>query len=361
MRGVLSVKRGPEAEGFDVKRDVLFVGMGTSAVAYYRCFLPALALGCDWVGVHGEPPETHWATGLVGKDSVMPDMLRDYKIVVVQQPAGKGWNEAIETMRDAGVKVVYEIDDYIHGIKNMKDHDFREHFDKEHLWNVEQAMKRCDALIASTEWIRSNYRHFNKRTYLCENGLDLARYDLTIPDRPTTNIGWAGATGHLKAITPWLQQVAGIMRIRPQTAFVSIGQPFGEAMSQHFGDRAIAVPFAAIEQYPAAMTMIDVALAPGGNGSWWRGKSDLRWLEAGALGIPIIANPNIYPKIEDGVTGFHAASPQEMVEKLVMLVDDEKLRRKVGANAQEYVRNERDVKKTASQWITVFEDLLGDS
>ena len=31
----------------------LFLGLGTSVVAYYRCFLPAVALGADyalWVG-----------------------------------------------------------------------------------------------------------------------------------------------------------------------------------------------------------------------------------------------------------------------------------------------------------------------
>ena len=354
------MKRGPEAEGFDLKRDVLFVGQGCSPVAYYRCFLPAMALGCDWTGLAQEPPNLKWVTGLIGKESKMPNLMDDYKIVVVQQAAGKGWEAMITEMQKRGVKVIYEVDDYLHGVKHMKEaHDFAKYFDNEFLAKIEAAMKKADALIASTEWIRSNYSHFNKNAYLCENGIDLNRYKLTRPDRPTVNVGWAGGTGHIQAITPWLQQLAAIMRIRPEVSFVSIGQPFAKAFQEHFGPRAVTVPFAALEQYPAAMTMMDIGLAPGGGGGWWRGKSDLRWLEAGALGIPLIAHPRIYPNIEEGVTGFHAHSPMEAGEKMLRLIGDKELRTTVGDQARDVIQRTRSIQAVAPQWEAVFQDVLG--
>lgn len=351
-------KRGPKAPGFDVARDVLFVGMGCSAVAYYRCFLPAMALGCDWVGIAGRPPKATWVTGLAEGESKMPNMRDSYKIVVLQQPSGDGWNRTIEEMREAGVKVIFEVDDYLHGIKNLDKHDFKEHFDNKYLWEIEQAMKRCDALIASTEWIRGNYLSFNKNAYLCKNGIDLKRYELTKPERSTVNIGWAGGTGHTDAIVPWLQQVANVMNMRDNTAFVSIGQPFAKAFEQYFENRSVCVPFCAIEQYPAAMTMIDIGLAPGGPGGWWRGKSDLRFLEAGALGIPLICNPSVYPDVVDGETGFTADSVPEMAEKLLTLVADKELRTTVGQNAQTVVRETRSIEAMASQWLDVFDQIL---
>lgn len=353
--------RGPEAPGWDVGRDALFVGFGSSAPAYYRCVLPALQLGCDWVGVAGKPPKLHYLTGLVGKESKMPNMLEDYKVVVLQQQSDPEWLTVIEQMQARGVKVIFEIDDYIHGIQHMDDHDFKDHFGREHLWNTEQAMKRCDAVICSTDYIKGMYRHFNKNIHVCQNGIDLNRYKLTRPYRETVNIGWAGATGHTKAITPWLQQVAGIMRIRPQTTFVSIGQPFGAAFQQELGrERAVAVPFAAIEQYPAAMTMLDVGIAPSGRGAWWRGKSDLRWLEAGALGIPLVASPRLYPNIEDGVTGHHAKNAMEATEKIMRLVDDPDHRTAIGEAAREAVTETRSIKAVAPQWEDVFRHVLGD-
>jgi glycosyltransferase involved in cell wall biosynthesis len=349
----------------NMRREVCFVGLGTSALAYYRCMLPALALGADWCGVVGDPPNLHWVTGLIRDEnghptSQMPDLTK-YKVVVVQQPHGKEWVTAIRGLQDQGVKVVYEVDDYLHGIKHMDDHDFREHFGNDHLAKAEAAMKACDGLIASTEWIAGNYSHFNKRAFVCRNGIDIARYDLQRPERDTVNIGWAGSTGHLKASIPWFQQVANVMRMRENTCFISIGQGFAEGFRQHFSeDRALAIPWAAIEQYPSAMTMIDIALAPGGAGGWWRGKSDLRWLEAGALGIPIIANPDVYPDIEHGVTGFHAHNPMEMAEILLGLVDNPELRTTVGQNAREYVRTKRDIKVMARQWVDALNEIAGE-
>jgi glycosyltransferase involved in cell wall biosynthesis len=354
------VKRGPDAPGFDPARDVIFLGLGVSSVNYYRCVLPAQELGADWLGVSGEPPKLKFATGSVrGESGVIPDLLTDYKIVVVQQVRGKGWIKLIEAMREAGVKVVYEIDDYIHGIKHMKgEHGFYENFDNKVLWETEQAMKRCDAVITTTEWIKGCYSHFNKNIYVCENGLDLRRYELTKPPRPLVNIGWSGGTGHKKAVGPWLAQVAMVMQMRPNTGFVSVGEPFGRYLAKHFPERALAIPWAAIEQYPSAMTMFDIALAPAGTGGWWRGKSHLRWLEASALGIPVIANPEVYPAIEEGVTGFHAASAQEATEKMLLLVDDPELRKKVGSQARAHIRERYSIAAVAPQWLKVFEQLL---
>lgn len=339
--------------------DVCFVGLGNSAQAYYRCMLPAMELGCDWCGVFGEPPKLRWATGMAKGQSRMP-VLGEYKIVVLQQVAGKEWVNVIKLLQDRGVIVVYETDDYVHGIKNMKgEHDYADVFDNTVISEMEACMKACDALIASTEWIAGNYSHFNKNAYICMNGIDPARYDLTIPERATVNIGWAGGTGHNKVVIPWFQEAAKVMRERPFTCFISIGQNFGLAFEKWFGkERALAVPWAAVEQYPGAMTMFDVALAPGGSNGFFRGKSDLRWLEAGVLGIPTIANPMIYPEIEDAVTGYHAKSPAGVTGVLRALVDDPALRAKVGGAAKEFILGSRTVEHMAPQWEAVFEELL---
>jgi glycosyltransferase involved in cell wall biosynthesis len=340
-------------------RDVCFVGLGCSAQAYYRVMLPAEAMGCDWCGVYGEPPGLHWATGMIGGKSKMP-ILGDYKIVVLQQVVGKGWLEIIKMLRERGVIVIYECDDYVHGIRHMKgEHDYYKEFGPEYTAKMEAVMKACDAIIASTEWIAGNYSHFNANAYICENGIDPMRYKVTIPHRDTINIGWAGGTGHNKVVIPWFQETAKVMRERPDTCFVSIGQNFGLAFEKWFGpERALAIPFAAIEQYPGAMTMLDIALAPGGSGGFWRGKSDLRWMEAAVLGIPIIANPMIYPEIEDAVTGFHVKSAAGVTGVLRALVDDGALRKKVGAQAKEYVLEHRTIDHMAPQWEAVFEELL---
>ena len=51
------------------------------------------------------------------------------------------------------------------------------------------------------------------------------------------------------------------------------------------------VPWAPFDVYPAAMTLMDVALAPAGRNNFFRGKSDLRWLEAARARYPARRRP----------------------------------------------------------------------
>jgi glycosyltransferase involved in cell wall biosynthesis len=331
---------------------VLFIGVGASAVAWYRCFMPAMFLGADWIGVIGEPPKLRYVTGLVGGKTALP-RYEDYGVVVIQQPRGRGWLRLIKGLQSRGIRVIFEVDDYLHGIQRMKDHDFRDGFDKRALRSFEENMRVCDGLICSTDYIAMKYKGYASRVWVCENGIDTARYRLTRPERPTVNIGWAGGTGHIAAAVPWIKEVHRVLGERPDTCFISIGQNFADAFQAAYGSRAISVPFTALETYPAAMTMFDVALGPADHGpgrSFFKGKSDLRWLEAGALGIPLIADPMVYPNITHGVDGFHATTPDEMREQLLHLVDNPTVRLEAGANAKAHVEEHRDMKVAVGAW-----------
>jgi glycosyltransferase involved in cell wall biosynthesis len=338
----------------------LFIGKGKARTAWYRCYLPAIYMGADWSGLEGTPPNEVHVTGQVGDNTQRPNMF-DYDVVVIQQPANEQWLDHIKKLRAADVKVLVEIDDYVHGIPKKKDHDFREHFTPEYLRGMERCMRAADGLIVSTDYLAKRYRQFNDQVWVCHNSLDVARYRLTRPSRPTVNIGWAGATAHAEAVMPWLQAVANVMFRCENTCFVSIGQPFAEPFKEHFADRAISIPFTMLETYPAAMTMFDIALAPAGRGLFYRGKSDLRWLEAGALGIPVIGSPKVYPLIEHGVTGFHASSAEEVEDLLLDLVRDEEKRTRVGESVKRYVLEERSMERGVEQWQRALGEVVGRS
>jgi glycosyltransferase involved in cell wall biosynthesis len=169
----------------------------------------------------------------------------------------------------------------------------------------------------------------------------------------------SGATGHLEAAAPWLQQLAAVMREREDVHFVSVGQLFANVFAEEFGARrAFSVPFTALDVYPSAMANYDIALAPAGESNFYRAKSDLRWLEASALGQATIAHPGVYPEIEHGVTGFHAATPAELRECLELLASDPELRRRVGAAAKAHVTEHRNVQVASRQWVEVLQSVV---
>jgi glycosyltransferase involved in cell wall biosynthesis len=341
--------------------DILFVGVGKSSVLWYRCALPAMALGADWIGVRGRPPGPQVVTGEVRGPSMIP-RFENYRVVIFQQVYGREWLAQINSLRERKIKVLYEIDDYLHGVSGQTHHGYAKHFTKQRLQGHELCMRACDGIICSTDYIARRYAKFNRSVYVCAVGLDVARYALTRPERPTVNVLWAGATGHLAILLPWLNAMLPVFKEHANTCFVSVGNPqLATAVGQLIGsERAIGIPFCPIECYPAAMMMGDIALAPAGKTAWYRGKSDLRWLEASALGIPVIADPVIYPEIEHGVTGFHAATPPQMADILRTLIVDGELRERVGEAAREHVLARRTSEIAATQWYEVCCAVAGE-
>jgi glycosyltransferase involved in cell wall biosynthesis len=336
--------------------NILFAGIGTSPQCWYRCSLPARALGADWVGMRGEPPALLFPTGETRRPVTGVADFCTYEIVVLQQPRGKAWLQAIRQLQAAGVTVLFEVDDYVHGVRSAKDHSRADRFGKPVLDALELTMRACDGIICSTDYIASRYRTFNRNVWVCHNGLDLGRYALTRGERDSVTIGWAGGTAHRPALTPWLPAVAAVMDAHPQTRFMSVGVPaYAEPFAKRYGAaRATGVPWAPLESYPAAMASFDIALAPATNSSLFRGKSDLRWLEASALGIPLVADPLVYSAIEDGVTGLLATTPATALQAITALVADPALRARIGGAALDHVRRHRSSAAVAPQWSAAF-------
>lgn len=339
--------------------EVLFVGLGNSRVSWYRAALPALALGCDWMGIMGKPPALQFATGYV-KGRTQAANMAEYDVIVLQQPRGREWFTVIKNLRAAGKTILYEIDDYVHGIRKAKDHDFSRFFQPKHLAEMELCMRACDGIIASTKYIADRYRKYNANTYVCENGLDFGRYRLTRPERgeidgtPTVTLMWSGATGHTRGVDPWLSVVERTMDKYPHVCLATIGQDFTQWFGDKFGGRLIGVPFSSIETYPAAMMLGDIALAPAGDSSWYRGKSTLRAMEAAALGIPVIADDHYEEAVVHGLTGFVVDQPGEVGSCLEYLIENETSRNEMGADARVHAEGNFDMKQRRDQWRDVI-------
>jgi glycosyltransferase involved in cell wall biosynthesis len=331
----------------------LFIGISNGAVAWYRCALPASVLGLDWVGVRGEPGSPEFRGGSVPADFTLDDAAT-YEVVVVQQVSGPEWLKAIRRWQAAGATVLYEIDDWLHGVRRLEHHAHADKLDRATVERYELCMRAADGIICSTDWLARRYRPLNRRTWTCRNGIDLVRYRYTRPERDYVGIGWAGGTGHAAAVKAWVDGVRSVMNERADTRFFTIGQKFADYLEPEFPGRTLSIPFAAMEVYPAAMTHYDIALAPAGKSDYFKGKSDLRWLEAAALRMPCIADPDVYPEIEHGVTGFHASTPAEVAEVLRELVADAGLRERVGAAAYAHVAEHRTIQVAAAGWVEVL-------
>jgi glycosyltransferase involved in cell wall biosynthesis len=334
----------------------LFLGWGVSVVSYYRAFLPAVALGADYVAWIGDEKASQFQliTGL-GPRPPKREELFDYDVIIIQQARGVQWMKFIRELQDAGVIVLYEIDDYVQSARKIKSHELTDVFDAEFVGQMEMAMRVTDGIVCSTDYLARRYRAFNDRTWACYNGIDLKRYAWPKPARTGVTIGWAGGVGHKASLARWEPAVREVLRKRPETRMMSVGYGAAVHYLEEFGpERAVALPSGKIEVYPASMTAFDIAIAPSSESNLFKGKSDLRWLEASALGIPLVAHPETYPEIEDGVTGVHARTPQEVEAALLDLVDDREKRERIGAQAYAHIAEHRRIERAAERWRDVL-------
>jgi GT2 family glycosyltransferase len=299
----------------DQKR-TLFVGQAGPGSLYHRVVLPATALGADW------------RTAPLGP-------VEGYDTVVLQMPSTPDWLDVIGQLHRSGARVFYEVDWYLHAHVD----------DVATLRGIETLMGMCDGVLCATPFLAEQFAPYNANVSVCENGLDLRGYALTRPTRDTVTIGWAGTTMTIEDIAPSITAIAELMRAREQVRFVSLGQPVADLAATHVDpSRCSSLPMVLTEQYPAALADFDIVFEPPTVSPPRRGRSQLRWLEAGALSIPLVADPETYPN------AVPARNVDELAEHLLRLVDDAGLRAGSGEAALRAVLAEHSMSSAAKSW-----------
>jgi len=103
----------------------------------------------------------------------------------------------------------------------------------------------------------------------------------------------------------------------------------------------------------------DIGVIPLVNTEFNKCKSELKYIEFAALGIPVVAsNINVYSEaIENGVTGFLANNEDEWVDMLSHLIDNPVLRNGIVNNARDDILANYNLKSRIKQWDEIFKKL----
>ena len=148
-------------------------------------------------------------------------------------------------------------------------------------------------------------------------------------------MGWTGSHRSL----PWVSLVSSslqaLRRRRPFRLLV-VGV-------EHFEIPGVEVecrPWSAASEVRDLWDM-DLGIMPLPDEPWARGKCGMKAIQYMGIGIPAVVSPVGANReiVQDGVTGFHAATGAEWVEKLDLLLTDAPLRQRLGAAARDKVRS----------------------
>lgn len=223
--------------------------------------------------------------------------------------------------------------------------------------NSHDQIKLSDAIIVSTDYLNSVFRCLKSKVYTVPNAIDFNIWNFEKkpfnPDKIV--LGWSGASGHgkdLSIVRPILEKILNEI---PNLHIKCLHGANNLIDNERFSNDST---WTQINDYPKKLHSMgfDIAIAPLWDNEFNRSKSNLRYLEYSALGIPCVASP-VEPyktTIEDGVNGFLARNEKNWVDKIKELIYNEKVRNSIGENAFQKVKKDFNLKTVTQKYADIL-------
>lgn len=223
----------------------------------------------------------------------------------------------------------------------------RKYFGKDTKARVRRAVSLCHRVIVTTEPIAEAMRSMVDDIQVVPNSLERSRWGGLQPprnDRRKPRVGWAGAQQHqgdLEFILPVVEATANEV----DWIFMGLCPP---KLRYHVAGVQNAVPF---DQYPAALAALDLdlAIAPLEINRFNTAKSNLRLLEYGAVGFPVIAT-DILPYRNAPVTRV-PNNPKAWIDAIRAHIHDLDATRIAGEQLREWVLSNWMLDQHLDEWM----------
>jgi len=204
-------------------------------------------------------------------------------------------------------------------------------------------VKNC---VTSTEYLKNILEKYNKKIFVSQNKISLQEEKLAetivkekIKEKDDSiKIGYfSGTASHNKDFATIVPAIEKILKKYSQAKLCLAGHlDIGSELNQ-FQNQLIFLPFSSRKKYFQNLFQIDINLAPLVlNDPFCESKSEIKFTEAGILGVPTVAvaNQTFSQAIADGENGFLAKSEEEWIKKISLLIENETLRREMGEKAR---------------------------
>lgn len=246
---------------------------------------------------------------------------------------------------------------------------------------VIEQVQAASGITVSTDRLAEVYGKWNKNVLVLPNGIDFEAWGKNERhDDGYLTIGMFGANSHYtdwKLVSGVIKQILedfpkvcfafnNWLRVKPHAPGASWDEIEKEAYVPDFLEEFINHPRVfihhpcEIEEWPEWLRSkgIDIALAPLVDTDFNKAKSNLKWLEYSALGVPgVYADVEAFKNIKHGDTGLLAGKAHDYYTGLKALIKDEEYRKAVGGSAWANVRRHYDCAKLAPHLGDFLKDL----
>jgi len=339
-----------------MKPNVAWMAGGLDACALYRQFLPHLHM-----------PNSVFLYHIYG---IEPEKFAHCQIACVQRLASVQNFEAMQMFKKMGMKIVYDLDDDMWAVPV-----YNPAFKKMKAWlpGFNTCASHADLITVSTQHLKLAVKlELGKQcppVEVVENAIDFEWFSpVRGPYRKDRDgrvvVGWAGTNTHEGDTKKIFELMKELLRELPELEFEVAGIKLSDQWGE-FGDRVRQRDFVPVAEFAAnwASWQWDISLAPVEENAFNRSKSNIKALEAAALGIPcVMSDVGEYSKFVSGSWSLKesvlAKSPLDWKRKLTALIKDPVYRSRTGLMMQEVAKQNYDIRKRVDQWEVLFERLM---
>lgn len=334
------------ASGENSSIPATFYYQATYACAYLRCLVPARHL-----------PAVATGTLLAAASEDDLEFPLHHGNAVLQFPGDKTWAVMMMALQQEGMKVLVDVDDnylanpgkLLRGASRWGDkigdamHTFQGH-----RWIT----KNADGAIVTTNQLAAAYRKANKNVFVIPNPVDPA--DWAAFNRPHDDgifrIGWFASKSHIgddKLIRRGLEWASK----QPGVEVIIMG------LNPNWPFKYTAIPWVNdLDQYRAAMFLIDVGLAPVIPNRFSIFRSDIKASEYAMGGAAVVASDvPPYDDWTDGTDCLKVSDAKGWFHAIKHLVKNKDEAKELAAAGREFVRKNREIEQVIGLWRQALE------
>lgn len=223
-------------------------------------------------------------------------------------------------------------------------------------------LMESSAIVSSTPHLLGMLTEkYNPKGYCIPNGIDIKFWDdLPKADKHSgVRIGWAGATSHREDIEILLDVIPEVNKRFSNIQWAFMGGTAGLPEDLLKMDNVLLFKeWWPTNEYPRALKLkgFDIGLAPLRFHPFNLAKSNLRWLEYTACGIPTVASNigHFKETLKHNEDVLLCDMPEQWIEGLCRLIESETLRKQIALNAKDSLIRDWDINKIAVKYAEIL-------
>lgn len=314
-----------------------------------------------------EPLQALQYAGLARTAVVMPRPDRSYRVLtpleiartqadtlIVQHSIGDHHFSQLRQYRQAcpDLFIVQMVDDLFRDLPAK--HHLHQVHRREGEMRMRKALSLCDRLVVSTQPLADAYGKYCPDVRVMPNCLDENAWDglrkkTDQATRQRLRVGWAGAMQHLDD----LEMIADVVReLAGEVDWIFMGM-CPDVLRPYVKEFHPFVPYA---DYPAKLATLDldIAIAPLQDNLFNESKSNLRLLEYGAMGWPVVCS-DVYPFRTGNPPVWRLPNKAEAwLDALRAMIAAPERRSRMGEELHQWVRKNHYLSLHAENWISAL-------